>query len=94
LARVHPGAPPFLLIHGAKDTIIPVEQARAFVTALRTVSRSAVAYAELPGAQHGFDLIDNRRTASTADAVARFLHAVSSGWQGSDRSATVDQHTA
>jgi acetyl esterase/lipase len=94
LACVHPGAPPFLVIHGANDTIIPVEQARAFVTALRTMSRSVVAYAELPGAQHGFDLLDNRRTASTADAVARFLRAVTSGRQGTGRFTTVDQNTA
>jgi acetyl esterase/lipase len=79
LARVHADAPPFLVIHGAKDTIIPVAQARDFVWALRAVSRSVVAYAELPGAQHAFDMIDNRRTASTADAVARFLHAVRTG---------------
>lgn len=79
LARVHPDAPPFLVIHGVRDTIIPVAQAREFVGALRAVSRAAVVYAELPGAQHGFDVINNQRTASTADAVARFLHAVRSG---------------
>lgn len=79
LARLHPDAPPFLAIHGAKDTIIPVAQAREFVAALRGISRQPVVYAELPGAQHGFDLINNRRTVSTAEAVARFLHAARAG---------------
>jgi acetyl esterase/lipase len=79
MARVQADAPPFLVIHGVRDTIIPVAQAREFVARLRTVSRAPVAYAELPGAQHGFDLINNRRTASTADAVARFLHAARAG---------------
>jgi acetyl esterase/lipase len=94
LARVHPDAPPFLLIHGAKDTIIPVAQAREFVAKLREVSRAAVAYAELPGAQHAFDLIDNQRTASTADAVARFLHAVRSGQDRPGRPGPAGRRTA
>ena len=76
MARTHPGAPPVFVIHGVADSIIPVAQARAFVTALRAVSRSTVAYAELPGAQHGFDLLSNRRTADTARAVERFLRSV------------------
>lgn len=94
LARLHPDAPPFLVIHGVRDTIIPVVQAREFVTALRAVSTSAVVYAELPGAQHGFDLIDNQRTASTAAAVARFLHAVRTGSRGSIRSGSARERTA
>ena len=73
LARVHAGAPPFLVIHGDADTIIPVAQARAFVEALRRVSSSPVAYAELPDAQHAFDMMYNIRTANTVDAVERFL---------------------
>jgi acetyl esterase/lipase len=79
MARVHPEAPPMLVIHGARDTIIPVEQARKFVESLRDVSRAPVVYAELPGAQHGFDMINNQRTAATATAVERFLRAAHSG---------------
>jgi acetyl esterase/lipase len=95
MARVHRDAPPFLVIHGALDTIIPVEQARAFVAALRTVSRVAVVYAELPAAQHGFDLIDNRRTASTAEAVARFLRSARGEGAHHDRRrpASTDPHS-
>ena len=62
IARVHADAPPFLVIHGSSDTIIPVEQARNFVDTLRAVSRSTVSYAELPGAGHGFDMTDGART--------------------------------
>jgi acetyl esterase/lipase len=71
MARLHPDAPPFLVIHGMRDSIIPVDQARAFVSALREVSTAAVAYAELPDAQHAFDMIDNQRSTSTARARAR-----------------------
>jgi acetyl esterase/lipase len=78
IARVHLDAPPFLVIHGLADTIIPVAQAREFVSALRGVSKAPVVYAELPGAGHGFDLVHNERTAVTAAAVQRFLEAVRS----------------
>lgn len=75
IARVRPDAPPFMVIHGDADTVIPVEQARAFVAALRAVSQAPVVYAELPNAQHGFDMINNGRTAANADAIERFLRA-------------------
>jgi acetyl esterase/lipase len=76
IARVHPDAPPFLVIHGSGDKVIPVEQARSFVERLRSVSRSLVSYVELPGAGHGFDLIDGARTGATATAVGLFLNQV------------------
>ncbi|MCW2607536.1 MAG: esterase/lipase, partial [Frankiales bacterium] len=81
LAQVQPGAPPFLVVHGSADTVIPVAQARAFVDALRAVSTSPVLYAELPGAQHAFDLVGSRRTAHTLAAVELFLRATHSAWQ-------------
>lgn len=76
IARVHPGAPPFLVIHGSGDSVIPVAQARSFVDRLRAVSRSVVSYVELPGAGHGFDMIDGARTGSMATAVRLFLNQI------------------
>ncbi|MGH9061130.1 MAG: alpha/beta hydrolase family protein, partial [Acidimicrobiales bacterium] len=76
IAQVHPDAPPFLVIHGSNDTVIPVEQARSFVEALRSVSRAPVSYLELPGAGHGFDLTDGARTGTMATAVGLFLNQV------------------
>ena len=75
IARVHAEAPPFLVIHGSGDTIIPVEQARSFVHTLRGASRSPVSYVELPGAGHGFDMTDGTRTGAMATAIGRW-HAV------------------
>ena len=66
IARVHADAPPFLVIHGTGDSVIPVEQARSFVARLRTASHSVVSYVELPGAGHAFDMIDGARTGSMA----------------------------
>ena len=73
LARVHAGAPPMLVIHGARDSLVEVEQARHFVRALREVSRQPVAYAELPGTQHAFDIFPSIRSAAVTRGVERFL---------------------
>ena len=58
LRHVGAHAPPFFVIHGRSDAIIPVRQARAFVERLRHASNRPVAYAELPGTGHGFDIVD------------------------------------
>ncbi len=76
MARVHRNAPPFLIIHGSKDSVIPVAQAQSFVERLREVSHSMVGYLELPGAGHGFDLIDGHRAGAAAHATSLFLNQV------------------
>lgn len=76
LHHVDEDAPPFFVIHGRSDAIIPVGQARVFVERLREVSRQPVAYAELPGTGHGFDMVDPLRATYMARAVDRFLKAV------------------
>ena len=73
IARVRGDVPPFLVVHGTADSVIPVAQARAFVERLRATSRSTVCYLELPGAHHGFDMTDGARTASAATVVGLFL---------------------
>ena len=74
--RVTPDAPPTFLLHGTADSLVPVEQARAFATALRDTSRAPVVYAELPFAQHAFDFFGSIRSAASAAAVERFLGVV------------------
>jgi acetyl esterase/lipase len=76
IARVHKDAPPFLVIHGTGDSVIPVEQARSFVEKLRGTSHSVVSYVELPGAGHAFDMIDGARTGSMATAIGLFLNQI------------------
>jgi acetyl esterase/lipase len=78
MSHVRPDAPPFFVIHGANDVLVPVEHARSFVRALRGASRSPVVYAELPRAQHAFDLLPSVRAHHTVCAVERFLAVVSS----------------
>lgn len=71
--QVHADAPPFFVLQGTYDTLIFVQEARAFVRKLRAVSRQPVAYAELQGAQHAFDALHSIRTEFAVDAVHRFL---------------------
>jgi len=73
---VRPDAPPFLVVHGDQDTLVPVEGARRFVRHLREVSSSPVVYAELPGAQHGFDLFHSMRFDAVVAAVEEFAGRV------------------
>lgn len=73
MSRVRAGAPPFLVSHGANDSLIPVEQGRMFAERLRGASNAPVVYAELPGAQHAFDFFGSARANLAAEATARFL---------------------
>ena len=74
--RIHKNAPPFLVIHGSNDNLIPVGEARAFIERLRSVSAATVGYVELPGVGHGFDLIDGARTGQVVAAIGRFLRQI------------------
>lgn len=73
LTQVNDSAPPFLLVHGAADTLAPVATARAFADRLRERSLSPVGYVELPGTQHAFDVFPSVRGAYVLEAVATFL---------------------
>jgi acetyl esterase/lipase len=73
ITHVSEDAPPFFVLHGTNDSLIPVEQARRFTTRLREVSRQPVVYAELPCAQHAFDIFGSARAAHAAVAVEQFL---------------------
>ncbi|MBW2378980.1 MAG: alpha/beta hydrolase [Deltaproteobacteria bacterium] len=74
--RVHADAPPFLIVHGDRDTLAPVEDAQLFVETLSETSRSPVMYTELRGAQHAFDIFASPRTARMLDGTLRFLTAM------------------
>ena len=76
MARIHEDAPPFLLLHGECDVIIPVSEAREFHDALAAVSRNPVEYCEIPRAGHAFDLVDTSHARRCAVEVSRFLTGV------------------
>ncbi len=74
--RIHADVPPFLVVQGDRDTLAPVQEARAFVGRLREVSQAPVLYMELPGAQHIFDLFYSYRSSRMVDGVLAFLEDV------------------
>jgi len=73
MSLVHPQAPPFLVIHGDRDTLVPVAEARRFAEDLRRTSPSPVVYAEIPGAQHAFEIFPSLRGELVLAGVERFL---------------------
>ena len=75
-ALVRVDAPPFFVIHGSHDSLALVEDARRFVSALRAVSRNPVVYAEIPGAQHAFDVFHSLRCGHVVNAIGWFLECV------------------
>ncbi|AQT79388.1 carboxylesterase [Mycolicibacterium litorale] len=71
--RAHRDAPPFFVLHGENDAVIPSSQARTFAAALRAAGARTVSYAELPNAHHAFDTVATLRCQLAAEAVAAFL---------------------
>jgi len=93
MSHVGPEAPPFMVLHGTNDTVVPVEQAREFSGMLGAVSRRPVVYAELPRAQHAFDVLPSVRAHHTVHAVERFLAVVRSRHGGETPAEAVDAET-
>jgi acetyl esterase/lipase len=73
ISYAHREAPPFFVLHGEKDELVPSGQARAFCAALREAGAATVAYAELANAHHAFDITPTVRSRLAANAVANFL---------------------
>jgi acetyl esterase/lipase len=73
VARLRRDAPPFFVLHGAHDSLSPVDEARDFAGRLRSVAIEPVVYAELPGAQHAWDCASTSRTGDTVQAITQFL---------------------
>jgi acetyl esterase/lipase len=73
LDQVNATAPPFLVIHGSHDSLVPPTEARVFVEALRRESKEDVQYLEVEGAQHAFDAVSSPRSRRVAAVAAEFL---------------------
>ena len=69
-------APPFFLTHGTVDNNASVENSRELAAKLRAEAPTRPVYAELPGAQHGFDLVSSWRFEAILDGIEDFTDAV------------------
>jgi acetyl esterase/lipase len=74
LLRVTADAPDFFVLHGRNDTLVGVDQARQLVARLKETSKHTVVYAELPHAQHAFDVFPSIRSQHVVRAIDRYLH--------------------
>jgi len=73
---IGPQAPPFLVVHGDNDSLIPVGTARDFARRLATASAGPAVYVELGGAEHSFGLFDSLRFRAVIDGIEAFLRSV------------------
>ena len=73
LFQITEKAPPFLVIHGDMDTLVPVEEGKLFSEELCKASNNKVVYLELPGAQHAFDMFPSLRSEHVKHGVEQFL---------------------
>jgi acetyl esterase/lipase len=89
-----PDAPPVMLLHGTNDSLVPVDGARRLARALRASSRQPVVYAELPRAQHAFDIYGSVRTLYSVRAVEHFLAWVRAGYLLDHRQAAAAQEAS
>ncbi|MGH3634674.1 alpha/beta hydrolase fold domain-containing protein [Mycobacterium sp.] len=76
ISHAHKTAPPFFVLHGENDSLIPRAQAQTFCATLREAGARTVSYAELPNAHHAFDTMATVRSRLAADAVADFFGVV------------------
>jgi len=81
MGRVRVDAPPFFVVHGTHDSLVPLATARHFAELLRKTSRQRVAFAEVPYAQHAFEVFHSLRTRCAVEAVGRFLDFVYEEWR-------------
>lgn len=73
ISQISPDDPPFFVIHGELDTLVPVAEARQFCEVFRRTARAPIVYAEIPGAQHAFELFPSLRSVHVVHGVERFL---------------------
>ena len=67
--------PPFLVMHGALDVLVPVEHARKFYEALGRAHARHV-YLELPFSHHGFDMFHTPKTQQLNELVLDWFDAI------------------
>lgn len=66
-------APPFFVLQGDTDSMVPSIHAKWFAQTLGEVSQSPCVQAQIAGAQHAFDFFLSRRTVRVNQATSRFL---------------------
>lgn len=74
LVRVDDDTPPMLIVHGERDTLVPIAEAEQFVRALRARGRP-VEFVRVSGAEHAFDAVSSPVARTTAAVIRDWLRA-------------------
>ena len=69
-------APPMFIVQGTHDSLVWVEEVRRFVAELSPVAAAPLVYAELPRAQHAFEIFHSPRTSHYLNAAGCWLEWV------------------
>lgn len=75
VSHVHPDAPPFFLLHGTDDKLVPPRQSERLQQALARVGVSC-RYEPVPGYDHMFTGMPDDEVETLVDRTAQFLTAV------------------
>jgi acetyl esterase/lipase len=67
---------PLFIVHGDQDTLTPPKRARTLAEKAAGATANPVVYAELPGAQHSFDLLSSIRFEAVIDGIEAFATSV------------------
>jgi acetyl esterase/lipase len=70
--QVRGDAPPFLVVHGTSDSLVPIAEAEFFVEALRNAG-APVEFLPVHRAQHAFDILGGVRSRALAVRIESFL---------------------
>lgn len=81
-------APPFFVVHGNQDNVVPVEQARRFVNHLRNEASSPIVYMELPHATQLIDLFHSLRSEAVFHGIEAFATYVLNKQESFSKKAT------
>ena len=71
-----PSQPPVFIVQGTHDSLVWVEEVRRFVAEFAPQTSVPLVYAELPRAQHAFEIFHSPRTSHFLNAASAWLEWV------------------
>ncbi len=76
MSAITADAPPFLVVQGTGDTLVPPSESELFVQLLRQTSKAPTRLLEVAHAQHAFDSLPSLRTCAALETVVAFCESV------------------
>lgn len=73
--------PACLLVHGSHDSLVAIEESQMLAEKIAQVSENPVIYAEIPGAQHAYNVFRSIRSELVLTEVVRFAQTLHRQYQ-------------